>query len=57
MRKIDYHGKNLNIFLAYIAGHKGLFAIDMVCAAAVALGNRGHGEHLRLASSGTSADA
>ena len=37
MKKIDYHDKNLKIFLAYIARHKGLFAIDMVCAVIVAV--------------------
>ena len=37
MREIDYHDKNLKIFLAYIARHKGLFAIDMLCAVVVAV--------------------
>ena len=36
-RDINYHDKALKIFLRYIAGHKGLFALDMVCALAVAL--------------------
>ena len=34
--KPDYHGNPLKIFVAYIAAHKGLFAIDMLCAVAVA---------------------
>ena len=34
---IDYKQSPLRIFLAYIARHKGLFAIDMVCAFAVAV--------------------
>ena len=34
--KIDYHDKPLKIFMAYVFAHKGLFAIDMVCALAVA---------------------
>ena len=33
---INYHDRPLKIFLRYILGHKGLFAIDMVCAIAVA---------------------
>ena len=33
---MNYHEKPLKIFLHYIAGHKGLFAIDMVCALLVA---------------------
>ena len=37
MRKIDYNEKPLKIFLAYVAGHKKLFIIDMVCAVAVAV--------------------
>ena len=38
MRKaIDYNDKPLRIFIAYIAGHKELFAIDMVCALVVAV--------------------
>ena len=35
-RNINYHDKPLKIFIAYIAGHKGLFWIDMACALAVA---------------------
>ena len=35
--KINYHDRPLKIFLRYIFGHKGLFAIDMVCAIAVAV--------------------
>ena len=34
--KIDYHDKPLKIFMAYVFAHKGLFAVDMVCALAVA---------------------
>ena len=34
--KIDYRGKALKIFMAYVFAHKGLFAIDMICALAVA---------------------
>ncbi len=34
--KLDYHDKPLKIFMAYVFAHKGLFAIDMVCALAVA---------------------
>ena len=34
--KIDYHDKPLKIFMAYVFAHKGLFALDMVCALAVA---------------------
>ena len=34
--KIDYRDKPLKIFMAYVFAHKGLFAIDMVCALAVA---------------------
>ena len=34
---INYHDRPLKIFLRYIFGHKGLFAIDMVCAIAVAV--------------------
>lgn len=33
---IDYRDKPLKIFMAYVFAHKGLFAIDMVCALAVA---------------------
>ena len=33
---INYHDRPLKIFLRYILGHKGLFAIDMICAIAVA---------------------
>lgn len=32
----NYHDRPLKIFLRYILGHKGLFAIDMICAIAVA---------------------
>ena len=32
--KIDYHDKPLKIFAAYVLAHKGLFAIDMLCALA-----------------------
>ena len=35
--KLDYHDKPLKIFMAYVFAHKGLFAIDMVCALAVAV--------------------
>ncbi|MBR1456683.1 MAG: ABC transporter ATP-binding protein [Oscillospiraceae bacterium] len=35
-RNINYNDSPLKIFLAYIAGHKGLFALDMACALAVA---------------------
>ena len=35
-RNINYHDKPLKIFIAYIAGHKGLFWTDMACALAVA---------------------
>ena len=34
--KIDYHAKPLRIFLRYISAHRRLFAIDMLCALAVA---------------------
>ena len=34
--KLDYHDKPLKIFMAYVFAHKGLFAVDMVCALAVA---------------------
>ena len=34
--KLDYRDKPLKIFMAYVFAHKGLFAIDMVCALAVA---------------------
>ena len=34
--KLDYHDKPLKIFMAYVFAHKGLFALDMVCALAVA---------------------
>ena len=34
---INYHDKPLKIFMAYVFAHKGLFAIDMVCALAVAV--------------------
>ena len=33
---INYHDKPLKIFMAYVFAHKGLFAVDMVCALAVA---------------------
>ena len=33
---INYKDKGLKIFMAYVFAHKGLFAIDMVCALAVA---------------------
>ena len=35
--KIDYRDKPIKIFMAYVYAHKGLFAIDMVCALAVAV--------------------
>ena len=34
---INYHDKPLKIFMAYVFAHKGLFAVDMVCALAVAV--------------------
>ena len=34
--KINYHDKPIRIFMAYVFAHKGLFAVDMVCALAVA---------------------
>ena len=34
--KIDYHDKPLKIFMRYVFAHKGLFAVDMLCALAVA---------------------
>ena len=34
---MNYNDKPLKIFCRYIAGHKGLFAIDMVCAVLVAV--------------------
>ena len=34
--KLDYRDKPLKIFMAYVFAHKGLFAIDMVCALSVA---------------------
>ena len=34
--KIDYHDKPLKIFMTYVFAHRRLFAIDMVCALAVA---------------------
>ena len=34
--KLDYRDKPLKIFLAYVFAHRGLFAIDMACALAVA---------------------
>ena len=34
--KLNYHDKPLKIFMAYVFAHKGLFALDMVCALAVA---------------------
>ena len=37
MRPIDYHDKPLMIFIRYIARHRKLFAIDMVCAFAVSI--------------------
>ena len=36
-KKNNYHESPLKIFWYYIARHKGLFALDMVCALAVAL--------------------
>ena len=33
---INYHDKPLKIFMAYVFAHRGLFAVDMVCALAVA---------------------
>ena len=35
--KINYHDKPLKIFMAYVFAHGDLFAIDMVCALAVAV--------------------
>ena len=35
--KINYRDKPLKIFMAYVFAHKGLFAIDMICALAVAV--------------------
>ncbi len=37
MRPINYNDKPLKIFIRYIAGHKKLFTIDMVCALTVAV--------------------
>lgn len=37
MEKKNYNDKPFNIFMSYIAGHKKLFAIDMICALAVAI--------------------
>ena len=34
--KLNYHDKPLKIFMAYVLAHRGLFALDMVCALAVA---------------------
>ncbi len=34
--KINYHDKPLKIFMTYVFAHRRLFAIDMVCALAVA---------------------
>ena len=34
---INYHDKPLKIFMAYVFAHKGLFAVDMACALAVAV--------------------
>ena len=34
--KLNYHDKPLKIFMAYVLAHRGLSAIDMVCALAVA---------------------
>ena len=35
--KKDYTQKPLNIFMSYIAGHKKLFALDMICALLVSV--------------------
>ena len=37
MRHIDYNQKPLKVFIAYVAGHRKLFIIDMVCAVIVSL--------------------
>ena len=37
MNKKNYHAKPFSIFMSYIAGHKKLFGIDMLCALLVAL--------------------
>ena len=34
--KPNYHDRPLKVFMAYVFAHKGLFAIDMACALAVA---------------------
>ena len=35
--KPNYHDRPLKVFMAYVFAHKGLFAIDMACALAVAV--------------------
>ena len=37
MNNKNYNAKPFSIFMSYIAGHKKLFAVDMLCAAVVAL--------------------
>lgn len=37
MEKKNYNAKPFSIFMSYIGGHRKLFAIDMLCALAVAL--------------------
>ncbi len=37
MNNKNYNAKPFSIFMSYIAGHKKLFAVDMLCAAIVAL--------------------
>ena len=37
MNKKNYNAKSFSIFMSYIAGHKKLFGIDMLCALLVAL--------------------
>lgn len=37
MNKKNYNAKPFSIFMSYIAGHKNLFGIDMLCALLVAL--------------------
>lgn len=37
MNKKNYNAKPFSIFMSYIAGHKKLFGIDMICALLVAL--------------------
>ena len=37
MNKKNYNAKPFSIFMSYIAGHKKLFGLDMLCALLVAL--------------------